>query len=241
MNLGTKWLWVAGWLAVFSTPAKDIQFGGYTWAVRGGRGGPGPNAWDENNVWLDASTNLHLKISHATGDGPAPKSRCGSAWVLAATSFKPAAGSTGLDDNVVLGLFNYPTADVGPDGTHEIDIEFARWGDAEKPDGQLHRLAGRKGVEAGFQSFPFTLAGDQRRTGLSGAATRLQFRSLQGHRDDDGRRLYGRWIYSPQDAPERISQQPMPVHINLWLFKGMPPKDGQEVEVILHKFEFIPE
>jgi hypothetical protein len=29
-----------------------------------------------------------------------------------------------LDDNVVLGLFNYPTEDVGPDGTHELDIEL---------------------------------------------------------------------------------------------------------------------
>jgi len=41
--------------------AKEIQFGGYTWTVRTGRGGPGPNAWDENNVWLDSATNLHLE------------------------------------------------------------------------------------------------------------------------------------------------------------------------------------
>jgi hypothetical protein len=27
------------------------------------RGGPGPNACDENNVWLDAATNPHLKIT----------------------------------------------------------------------------------------------------------------------------------------------------------------------------------
>ena len=30
--------------------AKEIRFGGYTWTVQTGRGGPGPNAWDENNV-----------------------------------------------------------------------------------------------------------------------------------------------------------------------------------------------
>ena len=35
-----------------------------------------------------------------------------------------------LDPNVVLGLFKYPTPDVGPDGTNEIDIEFAQWGRA---------------------------------------------------------------------------------------------------------------
>jgi hypothetical protein len=33
----------------------------------------------------------------------------------------------------------------------------------------------------------------------------------------------------------------MPVHINLRLFKGLPPKNGQEVEVILHTFQFTPE
>ena len=33
----------------------------------------------------------------------------------------------------------------------------------------------------------------------------------------------------------------MPVHINLWLFKGLPPKDRQEVEVIIRDFKFTPE
>jgi len=112
----------------FYTQAKDIEFGGYTWAVRSGRGGPGPNVWDENNVWMDTSTNLHLKISQRDGK-----------WSCAEVTMKKRLGfgryqfqTTGrldrVDDNVVLGLFNYPTGDVGQDGTHEIDIEFARWG-----------------------------------------------------------------------------------------------------------------
>ena len=33
----------------------------------------------------------------------------------------------------------------------------------------------------------------------------------------------------------------MPIHINLWLFKGTAPKNGQEVEVIIHQFKFTPE
>jgi hypothetical protein len=36
-----------------------------------------------------------------------------------------------FDDNVVLGLFNYTVPEVGPDGTNEIDIEFATWGGAQ--------------------------------------------------------------------------------------------------------------
>ena len=33
----------------------------------------------------------------------------------------------------------------------------------------------------------------------------------------------------------------MPVHINLWWFKRLPPKDGQEVEVIIRDFKYTRE
>jgi hypothetical protein len=45
-----------------------------------------------------------------------------------------------LDPNVVFGLFGYPIANVEPDGTHEIDIEFAKWGASQAPIGELHGL-----------------------------------------------------------------------------------------------------
>src|ERR1035437_4288436 len=67
-----------------------------------------------------------------------------------------------------------------------------------------------------------------------------KFRSLQGNGDDDGEEIKA-WVYSPQEASQYISQEPMPVHINLWLFKGLAPKNGQEFEVIIHDFKFKPE
>jgi hypothetical protein len=68
----------------------------------------------------------------------------------------------------------------------------------------------------------------------------VKFRSTQGFRDDDREELNS-WVYSPSEAPRYVSQQPMPVHINLWLFKGLAPKNGREVEVIIHDFKFAPE
>jgi hypothetical protein len=68
----------------------------------------------------------------------------------------------------------------------------------------------------------------------------VKFRSLQGNGDDDGEEIKA-WVYSPQEASQYISQEPMPVHINLWLFKGLAPKNGQEFEVIIHDFKFTPE
>ena len=66
-----------------------------------------------------------------------------------------------FDDNVVLGLFNYPTGDVGPDATHEIDIEFARWGDAKNPIGNYTVWPVEKSLKQVSKSFPFDLDQDQ--------------------------------------------------------------------------------
>jgi hypothetical protein len=241
MNLKTKYLLAGLFVAlVFSMQAKDIEFGGYTWAVRSGIGGPGPNVWGENNVWLDSSTNLHLKISQRDG-----KWSCAEITMLKRLGFgRYQFQTTGrldlLDDNVVLGLFNYPTRDVGPDGTHEIDIEFARWGNAKNRIGNFTVWPVEKGLKQVSKSFSFTLTDDQTTHRFIWSRDQVKFGSLQGHRDDDGEKINA-WVYSPSEASVHVSQQPMPVHINLWLFKGLAPKIGQGVEVIIHDFKFTPE
>ncbi len=129
---------LAGLLVValaFSSPGKDIEFGGYTWTVRSGRGGPGPNAWDESNVWIDVATNLHLKITQRDGKWTCAEVTMRKRLGFGRYQFKVSGRLDRLDDNVVLGLFNYPTGDVGLNATHEIDIEFARWGNHRNPMG----------------------------------------------------------------------------------------------------------
>jgi hypothetical protein len=142
MNRKTKWL-LAGWFLAlgFCTQAKDIEFGGYTWAVRSGRGGPGPNVWDENNAWLDASTNLHLKISQRDGKWSCAEVTMRRRLGFGRYQFQATGRLDRFDDNVVLGLFNYLTGDVGPDGTHEIDIEFAWWGTRSQIDQAIAELS----------------------------------------------------------------------------------------------------
>src|SRR5512139_2236906 len=114
MNRTKNGLLVGLVLAVASLlEAKEIQFGGYTWTVRTGHGGPGPNAWDENNVWLDSATNLHLKISHRGGKWSGAEITMQKRLGFGQYQFQTIGRLDLLDDNVVLGLFNYPTADVG--------------------------------------------------------------------------------------------------------------------------------
>jgi hypothetical protein len=224
----------------FSAAGKDIDFGGYTWTVRSGRGGPGPNAWDENNVWLDATTNLHLKISQRQGKWSCAEVTMRKRLGFGHYQFQVVGRLDQLDANVVLGLFNYPTSDVGPGATHEIDIEFARWGNDNNPMGNYTVWPVEKSLKQISRSFPFTMADDKTTHRFFWSGKRVRFQSLRGHGNDDGEQIHS-WIYSPDEPTRHISQQPMPIHINLWLFKGLAPKNGQEVEVIIHRFTFTPE
>ncbi len=235
---------LAGLLVValaFSSPGKDIEFGGYTWTVRSGRGGPGPNAWDESNVWIDVATNLHLRISQRDGKWSCAEVTMRKRLGFGRYQFQVSGRLDQLDDNVVLGLFNYPTGDVGLNATHEIDIEFARWGNHKNPMGNYTVWPVEKSLKQVSNSFPFTLAGDRTTHWFVWSREGVKFRSLQGHHDNDGGEEIAGWIYSPDEPTRRISQQSMPIHINLWLFKGLAPKNGQEVEVIIHQFKFTSE
>jgi len=144
-----------------------------------------------------------------------------------------------FDDNVVLGFFNYPTGDVGPDATHEIDVEFARWGNARNPMGNYTVWPAAKSLTQVSKPFPFTLADDRSTHSFTWSRDQVKFLSVQGYREDDRQEITA-WVYAPNEPSKRISQQPMPVHINLWLFKGLAPKNAQEAEIIVHDFKFTP-
>ncbi len=145
-----------------------------------------------------------------------------------------------LDDNVVLGLFNYPTRDVGSDATHEIDVEFARWGAAKNPIGNYTVWPVEKSLKQQSKSFPFTLESGESTHRFTWSKGQILFQSLRGLRNDNDEE-FSRWIFSPENPSQRISQRPMPVHINLWLFKGREPKNSQEVQIVVQRFSFKPD
>lgn len=229
-------------LAAVSVGAAELDFAGSTWSVRSGHGGPGPNAWEAQNVWLDGQTNLHLKIACRDGQWSCAEVTMRDRLGFGRYEFQTVGRLDRLDDNVVLGLFNYPTRDVGPDATHEIDIEFARWGRATNPMGNFTVWPVERARKQVSHSFPFVLPGEASVHRFVWRRDGIEFQSLAGppgKRNED--RLLAAWDYRPSEPERFISQQPMPVHLNLWLFRGRPPKDGREVEVVIRDFRFTPE
>lgn len=222
-----------------------IGFSGFQWEVRAkGQGGPGPNIWDDANAQVDDQGRLHLKItSHFNPDGYT-EWRCVELSTLQRLGlgryqFQVIGRIDKLDRNVVLGLFKYPTPDVGTDGTNEIDIEFAQWGraTANNADYVVYPAFGPRAPKDSLE-FKVALQGDYTTHRFLWESDQVTFQSLHGHRDDDVNE-FERWQYSPDD-PRLIPQEPTPVRLNLWLFRGMAPFDGAEVDMIISRFTFTP-
>ena len=83
-----KLICAASLFALLSTrasadPPLKIQFSGYEWTVKQSDSmGPGPNAWNPKNVWVDAKGQLHLKITnHAMASGNAAGCEHAAIWI----------------------------------------------------------------------------------------------------------------------------------------------------------------
>lgn len=220
--------------------ARTLEFGGLSWEVRkDGKGGPGPNRWDDANVWLDDTGALHLKISHV-----------GDRWYCAELETTQALGFgtyqfwldsriDNLPPSVVLGLFDYTTPDVGPDGTNEIDIEFSRWGNPKWPNGNYTVYPAKPGKPEAHVAFEITNRSRESTHRFIRSPTAVSFQSLKGRQNGD-KGQYHAWTFAPANPEARVPQAPLPVHLNLWLSKGVPPQDGQEVELVIRDFRFVP-
>lgn len=228
-------------MAASPAGAHTLSFAGYTWHVRDeGRGAPGPNRWDPANAWVDREGRLHLRLSRRGGDWYAAEVVMDRPLGFGTYEFQLVGRPDRFDPNVVLGLFSYTRPGVGPDGTNEIDIELTRWGE---PDGQAGHWSvhpALPGAPAATHPFPVRLSGDHSTHRFRRTRERVEFQMLHGHQSGDGNEAV-RWTFAPADPSRHVPAQPLPVHLNLWLFKGQAPTDGREVEVIISGFRFTPE
>jgi hypothetical protein len=205
---------------------------------------PGLNNWSPSNAFVDANGDLHLAITNVGGTW-----YCGEVWTDVTFPFgtfqwQVTTAVDNLDPNVVLGLFAYGPTALGPDGTHEIDIEYSRFGSAAADNGRwtIFPNAIVNPPLLGRLSYRMALGPDPRTTSrFTWTSTSVAFATLAGFQAPSStENLIGSWIYQPSDPTTTISQSPMPIHMNLWLNHGNPPTNGQGAEVVIHNFTFTP-
>jgi hypothetical protein len=229
---------------IFSSPssAETITWQGHQWNLRSAtRSGPGPNNWNPKNVFVDTNGGLHLLIS-ASPTSPNGFD-CAELWTTEKLGFgtyqwQIETRLDNFDPWVVLGLFPYGPPALGPDGSNEIDIEFAKWG---HPQGENvgFTIYPDSGKTIGHRGFRFSSKTARTTSRFTWNEKGIQFWLMEGFQPIDvTANVLETWDYAPTNSPVAIPQRPMPLHVNLWLNKGHAPADGRPVEVVIRAFSF---
>lgn len=223
-------------LSVESVAAKTLTFAGEQWIVKNGVAAPGPNNWSEDNAWVDSLGQLHLKISYLNGSWYSAEVYQSTNKGFGNYEWRVSSQLDQLDENVVLGLFHYK----GPDGQNEIDIEMAKWGDSSAPLGNFTVYPASSTLSLNTHTFAVSPTGldTVQRYSWRNNAVCFQMYNDNGADEPAANDKIASWKFAPKNYKKAIPQATMPLHINLWLRKGLAPVNGQEAEVIIKSFSF---
>jgi len=218
--------------------ANAILWQGHTWNLKSVTGsGPGPNNWNPNNVFVDAHGFLHLLI---TPDPNSPNGfDCAELYTADNLGFgtyqwQIEARIDTFDPWAVLGLFPYGPPILGPYGTNEIDIEYSKWGVPSGNNGEFS-IYPNSGTTAAHNPFNFALTGTYTTSRFTWTTAGIRFWLMGGFQPiGTTQNIIATWNYSPAVPSISIPQGAMPLHMNLWLYQGHAPSNGQPVEVIIH-------
>ncbi len=202
---------------------------------------PGPNYFsdDMNNVWLDDSRNLHLKVAQRNGTWYCSEVIADRPLGYGRYSFTVASGLDSLRSNAQLGFFTWEDCVLGQ-FYRELDIEFSPGSAAAEPNTQyVVQPAQHAGNIEAFVTNP---AGDP-----NGVTTyefiwepnEVSFRSYYGGfaLNPATASLFKTWRYTGADVPKAGNAN---IHANLWLVDQVPPADGKDVEICLSAVHYLP-
>lgn len=211
--------------------ASTISFAGHSWTVKQSEGqvGPGPNVFSADTINVDKKGRLHLRIEQIDGVWQSSEVILDQALGHGTYRFTVESSLADLDPNAVLGLFTW--SDEPQQFNREIDIEFSKWGNPANP------------TNAGYTVQPYDAVGHQHQWSIDSrrrttheftwTAEGIHFRSV----DRRGRELAS-WSFTDTAAiPDPDTAH---ARMNLWLFRGAAPTDGNNIHIVISDFEFTP-
>ena len=213
---------------------RAFTWKGHEWIVRGeGFGGPGPNYWSdsEDSVWVDEHDRLHLKIRYENGVWRSAEIFTKYPMTYGRYVWEIESRYDQYDKSTVGGLFIYQ------DDSHEIDIEFAKWGNRYETQVTHYTLqpAGTYTTKHNPQ-----LEGTHTSQILIWRPSYLVWATFGGHYGPyppESQRISEGFYNITQNIPPATDRTRL--HLNLWLFQGVAPENGGD-ELIISDFHFIP-
>jgi hypothetical protein len=251
-----------------SSAGRVIAFSGYQWLLKQSDRmvGPGPNYFssDPENVWVDDQGRLHLRITHRNDQWQCPELICQTPMGYGKYIFCVDSRVDMLDPNVVAGLFTWDDKAAKSQANCEIDIEFSRWTEANAPN--LHySVQPARGPDdpsgryhERFTAHRMNLQNPESTHLFEWTPDGVAFASF-ANQDHPTARIIYHWAYDADNPPRRsgiggVSEPvgvPVPgpdtrLRINLWLVdgdgdgRGDPPFNGEQAEIIIDRFDYIP-
>lgn len=214
-----------------NSSGRTIQFSGIRWQVRNGTGNPGGNYWSDSNesVWVDEQGVLHLTIRKIDGEWFCTEISTLESFGYGEYKFYISSDVENLNENVVVGLFSYLN------DKNEIDIEFSKWGNPEETKMGYYVVQPAKN-SGNIHRFDLNLNSDFSTHEFCWEKERINFESWQGHEPvSTENNLIEEWEYKGDDIPVEGKEK---LILNLWLYKGIIPSDGKEIEVLFKAVEF---
>ena len=214
-----------------------VTFAGQVWDVHTGEG-PLKAEFDRCNVRLDANGSLlNLRIVCVGGRCTSSEVATRRRYLFGSFQVQTLGRIDQLHPGVVFGIFTYPGATK--DGTREIDIEYARYGQPKAPlanyvvypDVALDNYRN----EARSLESPLTNASATHR--FTWRRTSVFFQSVNGHTDGD-RGEAACWIFRPPNSDiRRIPQAAAPLLLNLYPYDAAPLPEG-EYQITITAFNY---
>jgi hypothetical protein len=219
-----------------------ISWSGYTWTVKDGGQQlwtPGPCYWSGNNVWVDQNGWLHLKLTKVNGLWYCAEAVSTQTFGYGTYTFYTVSRIDNFDKNVVFGMFVYK------DGQHEADLEYTTfsvpyqwWNNQPGPNGWFTVQPPPVYDGVTYQGFLFQMSGDYATSYIKWTPNSITFECDGGHYPA-GTAPSGN-VISSFTSYKQVDPTGAHADINLWLFRGVPPSDGQSAEVVLSGFQFTP-
>ncbi len=205
---------------------RTLSFAGYQWSVKSSTSpiGPGPNTFDTYGPFVDSSGDLHLRVFEEDGIWECSEVILDSALGYGTYRWTVDGPVANLDPNVVFAAFTWDDADTPP-AHKEMDFEASRF---------THPT---ERTNAQYVVQPNGQHGNRARITLPNPnVTRVVMTWLPGRVTFSADSLPP-WTNNSSWVPVAGGAQ---VHMNLWLFHGVPPTNKKRVSVVVTAFHFTP-
>ena len=224
---------------------RTISFAGYDWEVkmRDFRGGPGPNYFSDRkeDIWVD-NEGLHLTISERDGRWYCTEAILNATLGYGTYIFQTHGRVDVIDPMMVLGLFTWDG--VAKEQNHrEMDIEFARWGDADEYTNAQYVVQPCNqcpGCDDHCTRFRVNLTDEKSNLThhLIWSIGTAEFRTYYGNHNytesvPEESALAHRWTHASEYVPEPGNEN---IRFNFWLYRGNAPISGKGDEVVITNF-----